>query len=123
MTPAEIQRALRLITSKPQRQRFPITALAQLAGLSRETIYQARAGRGLTQRVVEALAPILASVLDGTLRARRWFCQETRKVRTSVLRADSSEALSARAGWRNVMRAYGQRPERCTQRKSSSTTW
>ena len=82
MTAAEIQRALRLITSKPQRQRFPVTTIAQLAGLSRETIYQARAGRGLTERVVEALAPVLRDVLTGSLQA----CQERRSGRTQVQR-------------------------------------
>src|SRR5215471_18474914 len=82
MTPHEIQRALRLITSKPQRQRFPITALAQLAGLSRETVYQARNGNGLTPRVVEVLWPLLRDILDGSLQA----CQERRSGRTSVFR-------------------------------------
>src|SRR5215471_8747278 len=71
MTPHEIQRALRLITSKPQRQRFPIETVAQLAGLSRETVYQARAGNGLTNRVVNALSPILTAIVTGELQAVR----------------------------------------------------
>ena len=69
MPPQEIVRALRLITSPEWKRtkRIPITALANLAGLSRETIYQARNGKGLTQRVVETLAPLLRAVLNGDL--------------------------------------------------------
>jgi hypothetical protein len=73
MTPAEVQRALRSITSPAfQRKRyFPVTVIAQMAGLSRETVRLARHGLWLTPRVVEALSPILSDVLAGRLVARR----------------------------------------------------
>ena len=72
MLPHEIQRALRLITSEAFRREryFPITALAGMSGLSRETIYQARNGNGITKRVAEALSPLLTDVLEGRIVAR-----------------------------------------------------
>ena len=73
MTPAEVQRALRLITSPTQRRQryFPASVIAALAGLSRTTLYHARAGNRLTPGVVASLAPILTSVLAGKLQAKR----------------------------------------------------
>jgi hypothetical protein len=71
MTPREVQRALRLITSTEfRRQRyFPISVLANMSGLSRECIYQARAGNLLTQRVVELLGPLLNDIIAGRMKA------------------------------------------------------
>lgn len=67
----EVQQALRLITSASWKRtkHFPITVLAGMSGLSRQTIYQARAGKGLTQRVVQLLSPLLSDILDGKLLA------------------------------------------------------
>jgi len=67
MKPHEIQRALRLITSNEfkRNSRFPITVLAEMAGLSRTSIYRARNGTLLTNRVVTVLGPLLKDILSG----------------------------------------------------------
>lgn len=73
LSPAEIQRALRLITS-PEFKRanhFPITVLAHMCGLHRSSIYNARDGRHLTQRLAETLSPVLEDILAGKLQAQR----------------------------------------------------
>lgn len=72
MTPHEVQRALRMITSPTWRRtkRFPITVIANMSGLSRMTLYQARNGNRLTKHVVTVLSPILTDILAGKLKAR-----------------------------------------------------
>lgn len=73
MTPHEIQRALRTITSRSFKReaRFPVAILAQLAGVHRATIYLARDGRMVTDRIAEALSPVLTAILNGQLTAKR----------------------------------------------------
>jgi predicted transcriptional regulator len=73
MTGPEVQRALRLLTSPEYRRKhhFPISVLANMSGLSRESIYQARNGNMLTPRVVTVLAPILKDIFAGKLIAKR----------------------------------------------------
>ena len=73
MTKAEITRALRLITSpafKRDRGRLPIAVLANLAGLSRLTLYRARDGY-VTDGVAELLSPLLEAILANDTRATR----------------------------------------------------
>lgn len=73
MSPSEVQRALRIITSPAWKRtkRFPITVLANLANLSRETVYQARNGQGLTKRVVNVLSPLLTDIVSGRITAEQ----------------------------------------------------
>jgi len=73
MQPHEIQRALRLITSTQFKRdrRFPIAVLARLSGLSRAILYEARAGRYLTPRVIASLTPLLTAIIAGALRVER----------------------------------------------------
>lgn len=83
MTAHEVQRALRLITSKDFRRQhhFPITVLSQLSGLSRQAIYQARAGNGLTHRVITVLTPLLLDILAGKISAaKRWQVERDKQM-------------------------------------------
>lgn len=88
MNASEVQRALRLITSASWKRtnRFPITVLAAMSGLSRQTIYQARNGKGLTHRVVNVLSTPLRDILNGTLQAT-WQAHYT----VGVSRAEMEE--------------------------------
>ena len=63
MTKAEVTRALRLVTSQEFRRqrRFPIATLANLAGLSRMTLYRARDGY-VPDRVADVLSPLLEAI-------------------------------------------------------------
>lgn len=92
MTPAEVQRALRMVTSNEFRRDryFPVSVIANISGLSRECIYQARAGRLLTPRVVNVLSPILQDILSGK---RKAF-----KPKWQVLDAGASRG----DGWKNA---------------------
>jgi hypothetical protein len=70
----EIQRSLRLITSASwkREKRFPIALLANLAGVHRSSIYLARDGYYLTERVVAVLSPLLEAIVAGRLIAKRY---------------------------------------------------
>ena len=99
MTAHEIQRSLRLITSKEFRRKqwFPVTVLAQLCGLSRETIYQARAGNSITARVIETLSPLLRDILAGKMTAKREAWQVTVK---------EAEMEARRSDWEKLGRYF-----------------
>ena len=69
MSPADIQRALRWITSPESK--FPLALVASLSGLSRMQLYRARDGNGITERVQSLLSPLLSDVLSGRVTAYR----------------------------------------------------
>lgn len=73
LSPAEIQRALRLITSPEFKRsnRFPMATIAQMAGVDRTSVYNARGGQLITPRIAAALSPILEAILAGKLRVER----------------------------------------------------
>ena len=68
MNASDVQRALRLITSPEfkRNNRFPITVLANMSGLSRTAIYFARNGKLMTPRMIAVLSPLLTDILNGT---------------------------------------------------------
>jgi len=77
MAAADVVRYLRLLTSPQWKRtrRFPVATIAQLAGVSRETVYQARRGNSLTPRVVAVLEPVLAAIVEGKVEVTRgrWY--------------------------------------------------
>jgi hypothetical protein len=69
MSREEIIRALRLVTSsvvEPGRARVPLSALAAMAGVSRQMLDRVRSGE-ITPEMQTVLSPLLRSALKGEI--------------------------------------------------------